>query len=534
MKIYEYVIRLKDQASDKLKRLAGGTTSVDRNMNRLDGSFNKVTASGNMFGGMASMVARYVGPAVLGAALLTTTAKASNLAREFEQTRISFEVMMGSVAQGRDLLGQIETMANVTPFTGRDLQSASKTLLGFGVDAKKILPTLKMLGDVSGGNSERLRLLSLAYAQTQAAGRLMGQDLLQMVNSGFNPLQIISEKTGMSMGKLKEKMEQGAISAQMVESAFRDATSEGGRFFGMMDKQSQTFEGRLSTMQDKWDILLRSMGQNLNDTLSPYLDIVIQKLDRLNNPVAAIGNEDSAELKAIRKLNTEIKPLLEKYEQLLKIKERTAEQNKEILRIDELIKKDFRQGLDVRDNRVVGVDINKGLQSISKENEAYVSSNLDRVIELQDQLKRVQTLIDNKGFGVNDKDWMGRLKDGVDPVKQLLDAEKKKVTILDQINQLNSNRKEIRFLAFDKETATKSDYSGLTNGKGADDTKNGIDTITKGGKQAVNVHIEFGNLLQNTGDVMVTNVKESIADMERLLVEGLLRVVNSGNQAANQ
>jgi tape measure domain-containing protein len=531
MKIYEYVIRLKDQASDKLKRLGGNTSIADRNVNKLDGSFNKATSSGNMFGGMANMVARYVGPAVLGAALLTTTAKASTLAREFEQTRISFEVMVGSVQRGRVLLSEIEEMANVTPFTGRDLQGASKTLLGFGVDAKKILPTLKMLGDVSGGNAERLRLLSLAYAQSQAAGRLMGQDLLQMVNSGFNPLQVISEKTGISIGKLKKAMEDGAISAKMVESAFRDATSEGGRFFGMMDKQSETFEGRLSTMQDKWDILLRSMGQNLNDTLSPYLDIVIQKLDRLNNPVAAIGNEDSGELKAIRKLNTEIKPLLEKYEQLSKIKERTAEQNREILRIDELIKRDFRQGLDIRDNRVVGIDVNKGLKSISNENEAYVSSNLDKVIELQEKLKGVQRIIDNKGEGPTD--WMGRKLDKTDAVKNLLEAEKKKVAIEDQISRLNANRKEGRFLPFEKGETTKSDYSDLTKSV-AEKEKAGIDKITKGGKQAVNITINFDQLLQNTGDVNVTNVQESIADMEKMLVEGLLRVVNSANQAANQ
>ena len=77
----------------------------------------------------------------------------------------------------------------------------------------------------------KLSSLTLAFSQVQSTGRLMGQDLLQMIGQGFNPLQIISEKTGRSMADLKKDMENGAISADMVTEAFKIATSEGGRFF---------------------------------------------------------------------------------------------------------------------------------------------------------------------------------------------------------------------------------------------------------------------------------------------------------------
>lgn len=100
---------------------------------------------------------------------------------------------------------------------------------------------MKQLGDISLGNSDRFQRLSLAFAQVSAAGKLTGQDLLQMVNAGFNPLQEISKKTGQSISDLKDQMADGAISTKMVEEAMKSATEEGGRFAGGMEKASKTF-----------------------------------------------------------------------------------------------------------------------------------------------------------------------------------------------------------------------------------------------------------------------------------------------------
>ena len=83
------------------------------------------------------------------------------------------------------------------------------------------MPTLKQIGDISMGNAERFNSLALAFAQMSATGRLMGQELLQMVNAGFNPLKTMSETTGKSMETLKDEMSKGAISADMVAKALR-------------------------------------------------------------------------------------------------------------------------------------------------------------------------------------------------------------------------------------------------------------------------------------------------------------------------
>lgn len=179
---------------------------------------------------------------------------------DFEQAGVQFGVMLGDARKAKQLVNEIQDMANVTPFETQDLLDASKTLLNFGINVKEIIPDLRMLGDIAGGDKQRMQSLTLAFSQMTSAGRLMGQDLLQMINAGFNPLQVIAEKTGKSMAVLKDEMSEGKISVQMVRQAFIDATSEGGRFYGMMDKQSETFEGKLSTMRDSYTLMTRAIS----------------------------------------------------------------------------------------------------------------------------------------------------------------------------------------------------------------------------------------------------------------------------------
>lgn len=196
----------------------------------------------------------------VGATLLNVGKNALKASSDFEQAQVSFGVMLNSAEKANKLVNQLQDMANITPFETQDLLDASKVLLNFGIELEDVLPDLQMLGDISGGNKEKMRSMTLAFAQMSSAGRLMGQDLLQMVNAGFNPLQQISEKTGKSMAVLKDEMSEGKISVEMVQQAFKDATSEGGRFYGMMEKQSQTLEGVTSTMSDAYTLMTRAIS----------------------------------------------------------------------------------------------------------------------------------------------------------------------------------------------------------------------------------------------------------------------------------
>ena len=202
---------------------------------------------------------------------------------EAQQAKIGFEVMLGSAEKGIAMYEALQGFANRTPFDNKSVNDAANTLLQFGVAGNKILPTLQMLGDVSGGNATKMSSLTLAFGQMSSAGRLMGQDLLQMINAGFNPLQVMAEQTGKSMITLKKEMESGAISSGMVENAFMAATAQGGRFYQMMEKTSQIITGRWSTLIGKVQLVGIAIFEYLQPIMVDFVNVAISGVDFLLN-----------------------------------------------------------------------------------------------------------------------------------------------------------------------------------------------------------------------------------------------------------
>lgn len=203
-------------------------------------------------------------------------------AANLESMNAEFEVMLGNADAARYLVQQIQGMAAATPFETAGLVANVRMMMAFGQTADQAMGALKFLGDVAGSSQEKLDRLTLAYSQVMATGRLQGQDLLQFVNAGFNPLQVLSEKTGKSMAQLRKDMEKGAISAEMVRDAFETVTGPGGRFFGNMEKQSQTLNGLWSTMVDNIKILMAELGGRL----VPFVKDVVKGIIELSDSIA--------------------------------------------------------------------------------------------------------------------------------------------------------------------------------------------------------------------------------------------------------
>ena len=218
-----------------------------------------------------------------------TVAKAINLASQVEDATIAFEVLTGSAKDGQLLFQQIRDFAAASPVTFSNAAEATKTMMSFGVAAQDVQKNLQMLSDVTGGNNERFKNLALAFSQMSAAGRLMGQDVLQMINAGFNPLQQISKTTGESMIELKKRMEDGGISTQEVRQAFIDATSEGGMFEGMTDRLAQTVSGKLNIALSDMEQKLAAAGEALGPLIIQLLDASEDLKPLLNDAITLLG-----------------------------------------------------------------------------------------------------------------------------------------------------------------------------------------------------------------------------------------------------
>ena len=193
--------------------------------------------------------------------------------QEVENLIISFETLLGSKDKATQFFSELSEYAVNTPLMLNDLAGGAQTMLAFNIEAEKVIPTLKQIGDISMGDRDRFNSLVLAFSQMSATGKLMGQDLLQMINAGFNPLATISEKTGKSIGQLKDEMSAGAISSEMVAQAFADATAEGGKFHGMLDKQSKGLKGQISNLEGAIDDMFNAMGEKSEGILTGSVEV---------------------------------------------------------------------------------------------------------------------------------------------------------------------------------------------------------------------------------------------------------------------
>lgn len=236
---------------------------------------NQASQEGTRIDGSLRKIGAAIGSYFALQQLKQFSAQIINVRAEIEKLQVSFKTLAGEEAGGQ-LFADIKQFATSTPLLLNDLASAAQTMLGFGIATDKILPNLKAIGDISMGDSQRLQSLALSFSQMTATGKLMGQDLLQMINAGFNPLAEISRKTGKSIGDLKDEMEKGAISADMVREAFISATSEGGKFNGMLEAQSKTISGAYSNLQGAIDDAFNRIGENAQP-------IILQTIDGLTS-----------------------------------------------------------------------------------------------------------------------------------------------------------------------------------------------------------------------------------------------------------
>lgn len=200
-------------------------------------------------------------------------------AADLENMTTQFKVMLGSADKANAMVESIQKLAASTPLTSMGITESARTLMQFGVAADKVIPTVRMLGDVAGGNQERLNRLAYALGQTTSRGKLTGSELMQYTEAGFNPLKIMEKnaekfglKAGISAEELSKKVSQGAISAAMVAKAFDIATSKGGQFYRSMAEGAQTLSGLYSTLVDNVQMSLVKAMQPLIPMLKEFIN----------------------------------------------------------------------------------------------------------------------------------------------------------------------------------------------------------------------------------------------------------------------
>ena len=270
----------------------GFTVDIKGNASHLDKTLKGVEKSLTNLGsvattGLKSLAGIGIAGGAAMAAFIVTSSKA---AADIEDLGIQFEVLTGSAKKSTELMAQFREEEKKSALSTRDYAEGAKLLLANNVAYEKLLPTLRMVGDISLGNSERFGRLALAFAQINAKGKLTGDELRQLAESGFNPLQIMVESTGKSYDELFEMMEKRVITVDHVMIALKTATSEGGRFFKAIEKGSVGANAKLNQFSAAVTQLQVAFGTGFNEGLKDALDATNNFLPQLEQKFATAGS----------------------------------------------------------------------------------------------------------------------------------------------------------------------------------------------------------------------------------------------------
>lgn len=198
---------------------------------------------------------------------------------EFQQFEIAFETMLGSGQKAKGMISDIANLAATTPFDMKGVVNGAKQLLAYGFAANEITDTMRRLGDVSAGLGLNLQDLTWLYGTTMVQGRLFTRDLMQFTGRGIPLTEELAKQFGVTKDKVSELVTAGKVGFPEVKKAIESLTNEGGKFGGLMEKQSHSITGQISNIQDSIEMAINDLGTQTEGLMNDALDITSKVID---------------------------------------------------------------------------------------------------------------------------------------------------------------------------------------------------------------------------------------------------------------
>lgn len=198
---------------------------------------------------------------------------------EFQQFEIAFETMLGSGQKAKAMISDLAKLAATTPFDMKGVVNGAKQLLAYGFAANEITETMRRLGDVSAGLGLNLQDLTWLYGTTMVQGRLFTRDLMQFTGRGIPLTEELAKQFGVTKDKVSELVTAGKVGFPEVKKAIESLTNEGGKFGGLMEKQSHSITGQISNIQDTIEMAINDLGTQTEGLMNDALDITSTVID---------------------------------------------------------------------------------------------------------------------------------------------------------------------------------------------------------------------------------------------------------------
>jgi hypothetical protein len=198
---------------------------------------------------------------------------------EFQQFEIAFETMLGSGQKAKGMISDLANLAATTPFDMKGVVNGAKQLLAYGFAANEITETMRRLGDISAGLGLNLQDLTWLYGTTMVQGRLFTRDLMQFTGRGIPLTEELAKQFGVTKDKVSELVTAGKVGFPEVKKAIESLTNEGGKFGGLMEKQSHSITGQISNIQDTIEMAINDLGTQTEGLMNDALDITSKVID---------------------------------------------------------------------------------------------------------------------------------------------------------------------------------------------------------------------------------------------------------------
>lgn len=279
MKVYEYILKIKDEFSKGFRDLTSASGVAN---NGLDQTKAKLTAAGNAASGMDDMfksLKRTIATVFTIGAIVAFGHAVWEAGTRAEQTSTAYTVLLGNASLAQAKLAELQRFADVSPFNTQETMDAGQALLGFGVKSKDLLPIMGQLGDISMGNANKFKGMVDNYGKMVSAQRANTMDLNQFAIAGVPIWAELEKQTGKSGKALRKYVEENGVGLDTINTIFGNLTKEGGTFFEMMKKQSETTAGKWSTLVSKVEAGYVKLFNAVKPLLDWFLDVGIALSD---------------------------------------------------------------------------------------------------------------------------------------------------------------------------------------------------------------------------------------------------------------
>lgn len=250
---------------------AGLARGVDQAKRMFQGLGNTATEAGKEADDAIDKLKGSLMSLAAGVSLTQLAKKIVDVRGEVQQLEIAFETMLGSKAKADALMSEMMTLAAATPFGLQDVTGAAKQLLAFGSTSEEVAKEITMLGDIAAGMSIPLNDMIYLYGTTRTQGQLFTQDLRQFMGRGIPLAEELAKQFGVTKDKVGELVTAGKVGFPEVQKALEAMTSEGGKFGGLMEKQSQSVAGQVSALEDAIYQMFNEIGRSSEGVISDVL-----------------------------------------------------------------------------------------------------------------------------------------------------------------------------------------------------------------------------------------------------------------------